>query len=42
MCKHEWKKFDMIRSYVDWSGFRVYVYNVVCYNCGKGRKKKYY
>lgn len=42
-CHHEWKKLGKpIREYIDYSGFRVGVFQCRCKKCGKEETRKFY
>lgn len=42
LCNHKWKKEEFVRSYRDYSGFRVGVFRCKCKKCGLVEIRKYY
>nr|DAE42511.1 MAG TPA: DNA REPAIR HELICASE RAD25, SSL2, PRE-INITIATION COMPLEX, RNA POLYMERASE.0A [Caudoviricetes sp.] len=41
-CRHEWIRKKLIREYLDYSCFKVAVFEVKCIKCGKIIYRKYY
>lgn len=42
LCNHKWKKEEFVRSYRDYSGFRVGAFRCKCKKCGLVEIRKYY
>lgn len=41
ICVHKWIKKKFIYSYIDYSGYKVGVFDCVCEKCGKRKAQKY-
>lgn len=41
-CDHDWVRIDEVRTYWNFSGFKVRVYRCICSKCFKAKNKKFW